>query len=161
METDFDQAEAHRLKAALQTVRSDFRGATATALSGLRLLGVDLPSQPSQQQLAAAYEAVKQGLKGRSIGDIVDLPLATNPRIEAAMALLTALEAAMFFPSGGLMFLHLAVMVQLTLEHGVTPASVQGLAWFGVNLAETYDEPSEGLAYAEVALALVDRHGYE
>ncbi|MFX8270429.1 hypothetical protein ABTL25_20340, partial [Acinetobacter baumannii] len=44
---------------------------------------------------------------------------------------------------------------------GVTPASVQGLAWFGVNLAETYDEPSEGLAYADVALALVDRHGYE
>ena len=161
METDFDKAEAHRLKAALQTVRSDFRGATATALSGLRLLGVDLPSQPSDEQLAAAYEAVKQGLKARSIADIVDLPLASNPRIEAAMALLTALEATMFFPSGGLMFLHLAVMVQLTLEHGVTPASVQGLSWFGVSLAGTYDEPREGLAYAEVALALVDRHGYE
>ncbi|WP_448044967.1 trifunctional serine/threonine-protein kinase/ATP-binding protein/sensor histidine kinase [Bradyrhizobium liaoningense] len=161
METDFDKAEAHRLKAALQTVRSDFRGATATALSGLRLLGVDLPSQPSNEQLAAAYEAVKQGLKGRSIANIVDLPLASDPRIEAAMALLTALEATMFFPSGGLMFLHLAVMVQLTLEHGVTPASVQGLSWLGVSLAGTYDEPSEGLAYAEVALALVDRHGYE
>ncbi|MGY8709755.1 AAA family ATPase [Bradyrhizobium sp. 18BD] len=161
LKTDFDKAEAHRLKAALQTVRSDFRGATETALSGLRLLGVDLPSQPSGEQLAAAYDAVKQGLKGRSIADIVDLPLVSNPRIEAAMALLTALEASMFFPSRGLMFLHLAVMVQLTLEHGVTPASVQGLAWFGVSLAATHDEPSEGLAYAEVALALVDRHGYE
>lgn len=161
METDFDKAEAHRLKAALQTVRSDFRGATATALSGLRLLGIDLPSQPSEEQLVAAYEVVKQGLNGRSIADIVDLPLASNPRIEAAMALLTALEATMFFPSSGLMFLHLAVMVQLTLEHGVTPASVQGLSWFGVSLAGTYDEPSDGLAYAEVALALVDRHGYE
>lgn len=161
METDFDKAQAHRLKAALQTVRSDFRGATATALSGLRLLGVDLPSQPSDEQLAAAYEAVKQCLRGRSIADIVDLPLASNSRIEAAMALLTALEATMFFPSGGLMFLHLAVMVQLTLEHGVTPASVQGLSWFGVSLAGTYDESGDGLAYAEVALALVNRHGYE
>jgi predicted ATPase/signal transduction histidine kinase len=161
MESDIDRSEAYRLRAALQTVRSDFRGATATALSGLRLFGIDLPEQPSPDDLAAAYDAVKRHLNGRSIADIIDLPVMTDPRIEAAMALLTALEATMFFPSGGLMFLHFAVMVRLTLEYGVTPASVQGLSWFGVSLADAYDAPVEGLAYAEAALALVDRHGFE
>jgi predicted ATPase/signal transduction histidine kinase len=161
MQTDIDRAEAYRLRAAVQTVRSDFRGATATALSGLRLLGIDLPAQPSTEQLTLAYDAVKRGLNGRDISEIVDLPVMDDPRIEAAMALLTALEATFFFPSGGLMFLHFALMVELTLEFGVAPASVQGLSWFGVSVASTYDAPEEGLAYAEVALALVDRHGYE
>lgn len=161
MATAIDQAEAHRLKAALLTVGSRYREATKTALAGLALLGVELPFQPTPAQVSAAYVTVKDGLAGRPITHLIDLPRMADPQIEATMGLLTALEATMFYPSKGLMLLHFAKMVELTLQYGVTGASVQGLAWLGVSIAHEYDAPEEGLAYAQVALALVERHGFD
>ncbi|NTX26825.1 AAA family ATPase [Burkholderia pyrrocinia] len=159
--TPADRAEAHRLKAAQLTVESRYRQAVDVALAGLALLGVELPAEPVEADLAAACDAVRDALDGRAIRDLVDLPVMTDTRVEATMALLTALEAAMFYPSGGLMLLHFATMVRLTLRHGITPASVQGLAWYGVSIAEHHDAYEDGLEFAKVALALVDRHGFE
>ncbi|KAF1031197.1 MAG: Sensor histidine kinase TmoS [Burkholderia lata] len=159
--TPADRAEAHRLKAAQLTVVSRYRQAVDVALAGLALLGVELPAEPVEADLAAACDAVREALDGRAIRSLVDLPTMTDARMEATMALLTALEAAMFYPSGGLMLLHFATMVRLTLRHGVTAASVQGLAWYGVSIAEHHDAYEDGLEFAQVALALVDRHGFE
>ncbi|WP_412023975.1 ATP-binding protein [Burkholderia cepacia] len=159
--TPADRAEAHRLKAAQLTVESRYREAVDVALAGLALLGVALPAEPTEADLAAACNAVRAALEGRAIHELVDLPVTTDTRVEATMALLTALEAAMFYPSGGLMLLHFATMVRLTLRHGVTAASVQGLAWYGVSIAEHHGEYEDGLEFAKVALALVDRHGFE
>ncbi|WP_423372271.1 trifunctional serine/threonine-protein kinase/ATP-binding protein/sensor histidine kinase [Burkholderia sp. LMG 32019] len=159
--TPADRAEAHRLKAAQLTVESRYRQAVDVALQGLSLLGVTLPAEPSAADLAAACDAVRDALAGRAIGDLVELPVTTDTRVEATMALLTALEAAMFYPSGGLMLLHFATMVRLTLQHGVTAASVQGLAWYGVSIAEHHGAYEDGFEFAKVALALVDRHGFE
>ncbi|CAB3771396.1 hypothetical protein B7G54_35600 [Burkholderia puraquae] len=159
--TPSDRAEAHRLKAAQLTVESRYREAVDVALAGLALLGVKLPAEPVEADLAAACDAVREALDGRAIHTLVDLPVMTDTRVEATMALLTALEAAMFYPSGGLMLLHFATMVQLTLRHGVTAASVQGLAWYGVSIAQYRDAYEEGFEFAQVALALVDRHGFE
>ncbi|RQZ09273.1 GAF domain-containing protein [Burkholderia sp. Bp9031] len=159
--TPADRAEAHRLKAAQLTVESRYRQAVDVALAGLALLGVELPAEPVEADLAAACDAVQEALDGRAIRTLVDLPVMTDTRVEATMALLTALEAAMFYPSGGLMLLHFATMVRLTLRHGVTAASVQGLAWYGVSIAQHRDAYEEGFEFAQVALALVDRHGFE
>jgi len=156
-----DKAGAHRLKAALLTVASDFCNAVRVALDGLRLLGIDLPTDPPPEALDATYQSIKRGLNGRPVASLVDLPPMDDPRIEAAMALLTALEAAFFYPATNLLHLHFAVMVDLTLKHGVTAASAQGMAWFGVSLATVYDKYEEGFAFASTALALVNRNGFE
>ncbi|RQZ18841.1 GAF domain-containing protein [Burkholderia sp. Bp9031] len=161
MRSAIDAAEAYRLKAALLTVNSDYAGAVDVALEGLRLLGIDFPAQPSTDDLADAYHEIEAELAGRSIAELVALEKMNDARIEAAMGLLTALEAAMFYPSAGLTLLQLATMVRLTLQYGVTGASVQGLAWYGVYIADAYDAYEEGLAFAKVALALVDKHGFE
>ncbi|WP_165848135.1 trifunctional serine/threonine-protein kinase/ATP-binding protein/sensor histidine kinase [Paraburkholderia lacunae] len=159
--TPADRAEAHRLKAALLTVESEYERAVDIALAGLALLGVDLPAHPTEADLTAACQAVRDALGERHVHELVDLPAMTDQRIGATMALLTALEAAHFYPSSGLVLLHLAMMVRLTLRHGVTAASVQGLAWYGVSIAEHCDAYEEGFEFAKVALALVERHGFE
>ncbi|MFP5515730.1 MAG: ATP-binding protein, partial [Alphaproteobacteria bacterium] len=156
-----DGAEAYRLKAARLTVASDFRGAVRVALDGLALLGIDLPTDPPPGAVAAAYDEIKRLLNGRPVSALADLPAMDDPRMEAAMALLTALEAAFFYKSGDLLHLYFARMVELTLMHGVTAASAQGIAWFGVSLATVFDKYEEGFAFASAALEMVDRHGFE
>ena len=158
--TALESAHVYRLMAILQTVRSDYEGAIIAALSGLKLLGQDLPRLPDMATIDGAYQTVKTVLGRRSIEDIQFLPLATEPEIDAATGLLSTL-AATFFVNDGLSFLHLAKSVELTLRHGLTPASAYGLAWFGVYIAHQYGAYEDGFKYAEVALKVVEKHGYE
>ncbi|MGG1948239.1 AAA family ATPase [Trinickia sp. NRRL B-1857] len=155
-----DRADVHRLKAVLQTVQSDYEGALSTALAGLSLLGVHLHRSPTAEQMRAACESVQIALRGRAIASVRHLPPCEDPRIQTVMGLLATLTSS-FFVTDGVGILHLAKMVELTLEHGVTPESPYGLAWFGVLFAGMYEAADKGLAYGQAALALVDQHGFE
>ncbi len=155
-----DKAAAYRLKATLHTLRSDYEGAIIAALAGLDLLGIHLGREPSRAQLDQAYEAVRAALAGRHISELGHLATTDNTEAEAAMALLSTLIAS-FFLNDGLSFLHLAKIVELTLQHGSTPASAYGLAWFGVFIASLYSAYEDGFAYGQAALKLVERHRYQ
>lgn len=155
-----DRADVHRLKAVLQTVQSDYEGALSTALTGLSLLGVHLHRSPTAEQMRAACESVQIALRGRAIASVRHLPRSEDRGNQVVMGLLATLTSS-FFVTDGLGILHLAKMVELTLEHGVTPESPYGLAWFGVLFAGMYEAADEGLAYGQAALALVDQHGFE
>ncbi|SAI73956.1 serine/threonine kinase [Bordetella ansorpii] len=155
-----DRAAAYRLKAAVQTVQSDYESAIATALAGLATLDIHLPRGAGPDDLRHAYEAVKRARGSRSIAELAQVPATGDRRIQAAMGLLSTLFASRFV-SDGLSFLHLAKMVELTLEEGATPESPYGLAWFGVFAAGLYGEYEDGLAYGRAALDMIERRGYE
>ncbi|MFJ4293670.1 AAA family ATPase [Cupriavidus sp. NPDC089707] len=155
-----DQAAVYRLRASLQTVRSDYEGAINAALSGLALLDVHLERAPSAQRMRDAYGAVRAALGARQIASLASLPATGDPRIHAVMGLLSTLISSLFVRDG-ISFLHVAKMVELTLDHGATPESPYGLSWFGVFVASLYEAYEDGLAYGQAAMALIDHHGYE
>lgn len=155
-----DKAAVHRLKATLQTVRSDYEGAINAALSGLALLDIHLERGPSRARMREAYDAVKQALGGRAIDSLARLPATEDSRIQTIMGLLSTLISSLFVRDG-ISFLHVAKMVELTLAHGATAESPYGLSWFGVFIASLYEEYQDGLAYGLAAMDLADRHGYE
>jgi predicted ATPase/signal transduction histidine kinase len=155
-----DHAAVHRLKATLQTIRSDYEGAIRAAQAGLALLDVHLQRAPSPAQLREAREAVTLALQGRPIATLGALSPAQDRHVQTVMGLLSTLIAS-FFVKDGISFLHLAKMVELSLRHGSTAESAYGLSWYGVFMAALYGEYEDGLAYAHAALELIDRHGYE
>lgn len=155
-----DEAAAHRLKAVLRTVRSDYEGAIDAALSGLALLDVHLGRRPDSARMKQSYDVVKRVRGARSIASLGELPATSDPRIHTIMGLLSTLISSLFVRDG-ISFLHVAKMVELTLEHGATPESAYGLSWYGVFIASLYGEYEDGLAYGLAAMALIDRHGYD
>ncbi|SOY60110.1 putative SENSOR HISTIDINE KINASE with GAF and Pkinase domains [Cupriavidus taiwanensis] len=155
-----DKAAVHRLKASLQTVRSDYEGAINAALSGLALLDIHLERGPTPARMREACDAVKQALGGRAIESLGRLPATEDGRIQTIMGLLSTLISSLFVRDG-ISFLHVAKMVELTLAHGATAESPYGLSWFGVFIASLYEEYEDGLAYGLAAMDLADRHGYE
>lgn len=158
--TALDRAKTYRLRATLRTLHSDYEGAITEALTGLALLDIPLQRKPSHEQLSLAFAQVRALVGARRIADLVHLPKADDPPVEVAMELLSTLISS-FFVNDDIRFLHLAKMVELTLMHGTTPSSGYGFAWFGVMIAERYGEYVDGQAFAEVALELTDKHGYE
>ncbi|SPC08025.1 trifunctional serine/threonine-protein kinase/ATP-binding protein/sensor histidine kinase [Cupriavidus oxalaticus] len=155
-----DQAAAYRLRASLQTVRSDDEGAIDAALSGLALLDVHLERAPSAQRMRDACDAVRAALGTRPIASLASLPATGDPRIHAVMGLLSTLNSSLSVRDG-ISFLHVARMVELTLGHGATPESPYGLSWFGVLIASLYEAYEDGFAYGQAAMALIDHHRYE
>ena len=86
-----DQATAYRLKVVLHTLKSENAQAVDSALSCLRLFGIDIPAHPTQAQVQAEYETVWRILDGRPIESLIDLPMMTDPEMLAAMQVLSAL----------------------------------------------------------------------
>lgn len=157
---NLEKAEAYRLRADIQTLRSDYEGAIRAGLTGLEYLGITLRRHPSDDVLRAAYSDVVDARAGRSVEELVSLPLATSPHAEAAMSLLATLLASVFLDDG-LSFLHAAKMAELSLQQGMTPSSTHGFAWFGVFIAHHYGEYAEGCEYAQLAMILSERNGWQ
>ncbi|WP_170975840.1 ATP-binding sensor histidine kinase [Rhizobium sp. FY34] len=155
-----DRSAVFRLRANLLTLKSDYDGAIDEALLGLDELGVQLARGSSEVEQDEAYRAIRRRLDGRQISDLEHIPLMEDPRIRAAMSLLAPLISSVF-TTDGLRFLHLAKMVELTLDHGASPESTHGLAWFGAMISDKYDAYADGLSFSLAARAILDKYGFE
>lgn len=155
-----DRANTFWLQATLKTLRSDHEGAISAALEGLSLLGMPLQRKPAQAELDEVYRRIRALIGQRSISELTALPEMDEPRIEAAMKLLSTLISS-FFVDDGMGFMHLAKMVELTLLHGTSPASCYGLAWFGVMIASRYEAYVDGHQFVQLALDIGEQRRYE
>ena len=92
--SNVDHADASCLKIQLHIVKAEYQQAVDSALTCLRRFGIDMPAHPTWEQVQAEYETVWQTLNGRPIESLIDLPLMTDPELQAAMQVLSVLTAA-------------------------------------------------------------------
>jgi predicted ATPase/signal transduction histidine kinase/CheY-like chemotaxis protein len=155
-----DQAAVYQVKVLLHTVKSENPQAVASALTCLRLFGIDLPAHPTQEQVRAEYETVWRNLEGRPIESLIDLPLMIDPELQAAMRLLSALFDAVYFTDFHLLCLHLCRVVNISLQHGTTGAFAHACGWLGAILGPVFRRYRDGCAFGKLACDLVERHSF-
>ncbi|HEX5460779.1 MAG TPA: AAA family ATPase [Steroidobacteraceae bacterium] len=153
-----DKSAAYRIKVDLHVVKSENAKAIESALECLRLFGIDMRPHPAREEVDVEYEKVWRGLAGRPIESLIDLPLMTDPEMQAAMRLLSALFAPAYFTDVNLLHLHLCHMVNLTLRYGTTDASTYAYAQFGVVLGAGFDRFDEAYRFSRLACDLVEKH---
>jgi predicted ATPase len=125
-----DKATAYRLKIDLHVVKSENPKAIESALECLRLFGIDMPAHPTSEQVDAEYERVWNNLGGSPIESLIDLPLMTDPEMQAAMRVLSVLSPPAYFTDINLLRLHLCHMVNVSVKYGTTDASAQAYSRF-------------------------------
>ena len=157
--SNIDQAAAYRLKVQLHIVKGEYPQAVEAALTCLRLFGIDLPAHPTREQVQAEYDTVWQNLNGRPIESLIDLPLMTDPDVQAAMQVLATLSNPAFFTDFQLFCLHLCRMVNVTLRHGICGASAPGCGFFGFILGAFFHRHSESYRFAKLSCDLVEKLG--
>jgi len=155
-----DQAAVYHLKVLLHVRKSENAQAVAGALTCLHLLGIDLPAHPTWEQVQAEYEMVWRNLDGRPIEHLIDLPLMTDPEMQAAMRLLSALHDAAYLTDLHLYYLRVCRMVNVSIQHGTSAASTHGLASFGMVLGPVFHRYREGYRFTKLACDLVEKHGF-
>ncbi len=157
--SNIDQAAAYRLKVQLHMVKGEYPQSVDDALTCLRLLGIDLLAHPTREQVQAEYDTVWQNLNGRPIESLIDLPLLTDPEVQAAMQVLATLSSPAFFTDFQLFCLHLCRMVNVTLQHGICGASAPGCGFFGFILGAFFHRHSESYRFAKLSCDLVEKLG--
>ncbi|MEA3091869.1 MAG: hypothetical protein QOJ04_3211, partial [Caballeronia sp.] len=155
-----DQAAVYHLKVQLHIVRSENPQAVDSVLTCLRLFGIDFPAHPTREQVQAEYETVWRNLAGRPIESLIDLPLMTDPELQAAMRLLSALFDAAYFTDFHLFCLHLCRMVNVSLQHGATGASAHACGFLGFILGPVFHRYREGYRFTKLGCDLVEKHGF-
>src|SRR5712675_1889813 len=155
-----DQAAVYQVKVLLHTVKSESAQAVATALTCLRLFGTDIRAHPTWEQVQAEYETVWQNLNGRHIEGLIDLPLMTDPELQAAMQVLSVLQDPANRTDFHLFCLLVCRMVNVSTQHGLCGASAHGCAYLGTILGPVFHRYSEGYRFGKLACDLVDKHGF-
>jgi predicted ATPase len=155
-----DKSAAYRLKISLHVMRSENPKGVESALECLRLFGIEMPAHPTREQVAAEYEKVWNNLGDRPIESLVDLPLMTDPEMQAAMSVLSVLSSPAQFTDLDLFRLHLCHMVNLSMKYGATDASAQAYSRFGTTLGSLSHRYTDGYRFGKLACDLIERHGF-
>src|ERR1700738_2235946 len=155
-----DQAAVYHLKVLLHTVRSERAQAVATALTCLRLFGIDIPAHPTWEQVQAEYEAVWQSLNGRPIENLIGLPLMTDPELQTAMQVLSLLTPPAYFTDFRLYCLQVCRMVNVSIQHGTSGPSAHAFGFLGIVLGLVFHRYSDAYRFAKLGCDLVEKHGF-
>ncbi|MEG4852559.1 AAA family ATPase [Microcoleus sp. B5-D4] len=155
--TILDKIKIYEIQIATHAAQGKMLEAIAVGRDALRLLGIDLPSEPDKATIGKALQALASQLQGRQIEQLLDLPLMTNPQNRAAMQLLRMLGAPVFQAMPGLLPLVTSTMVSLSLSFGNAPASTVGYAMHGMVLCAFLGKGETGYAFGKLALSLLDR----
>ncbi len=155
-----DEAAVYCLKVQLQIMKSENHQAVTTALTCLRGFGIDMPAHPIEEQVQSDYEALWQTLNGRPIESLIDLPLMTDPELQAAMQMLSALIPSAYFTDQRLFRLQIFRMVTISLQHGASMYSATGYAYFGIALGTAFHRYRDGYRFAKLACDLLDKYGF-
>ena len=154
------EAAVYRLRVQLHVIKSEYQQAVAAGLTCLRRLGIDMPAHPTKERVEAEYEMVRQTLDGRSIESLIDLPLMNDPELLAAMEVLSVLMTPAYFTDFRLYCLQVCRMVNVSLQHGASGASVSAFAHWLSGPGWIFHRYDEAYRFAKLAGDLVEKHGF-
>jgi histidine kinase len=125
------------------------------AAVAVRQAGGTLDGDPGMPQLLLGLLRSRWALQGgrRSHERLLQLPLCTDPLVQARMRLEASLFSPAFYGRPRLFPMLSFIVLRETLRHGVTPESCVALMVYGIVRASTGDL-HEGIGYGRVALAL-------
>jgi PAS domain S-box-containing protein len=155
-----DLAAIYHLKIQFHVVKSEVHQGVESALTCLRLFGIDIPAHPSWDQVQAEYETVLETLNGRPIDGLIDLPLMTDPEVQAAMRLLSVLTTTSYLTDFHLFCLLACRVVKVGMQHGMSGASAHGYALLGFILGPIFHRYREGYHFAKLACDLAEKHRF-
>ncbi len=157
--TVIDAAQAHRLRIRLRNVQNRYAEAVDIGVEVAASLGVALPRKPRTAHVMweAAHTLLAQ--RRRHPIEFENLPAATDPKIQAAMLLLSNTAAAAYFGEPNLMPLIAMTGTRLSFKYGMTPQSPYNFSVWALALCGVLGRIEDGYRFGALALAVARRYG--
>jgi predicted ATPase/GAF domain-containing protein/tRNA A-37 threonylcarbamoyl transferase component Bud32 len=161
--TDAERASLCKMRVVVLCSIGRYAEAVAVGCEGLTVLGI--PTTPeelgSREVLLAELEQIQKQIQndlgGRRIEDLVDTPELHDPRLRGALEILDAMAASAFY-TGPTPYAVVGFKgMNLALRHGHTSVCAFNYMNGAFALTLNLGRVTEGLAFGELALALLER----
>jgi predicted ATPase len=130
-----DKVEIYQVRINALTAQNRLLDAIQAAREILEPLGVRLPLKPGQAEVDEALREVDQALQGRSFASLLAIPQApAGAAHHGVLRILDSIHATTAMTLQSLGPIVAAKMVQLTIMHGRTEASISGYVYLGIQL---------------------------
>src|SRR5580700_5990033 len=144
------------------TERLQFDRAVAVALDYLRHVGIEFSPHPTEDEARREYEQIWSHLGSRTIEDVADLPLMSDPESLATIDVLTKVSVPAFLTDPNLDCLTTFRAVNLSLERGNCEASCLAYAMLGSRMARSrfrFGDCKTAFRFGQVGFELVEGRG--
>jgi PAS domain S-box-containing protein len=157
--TTVECASVACLRADIYTALGQSSRAVGVGLDYLRHLGGEWPLHPADEDVRCEYERVNSQLASRTIEDLVQLPLMSDPASLATIDVLTKIGTPAFFTEPNLWTLTNCRRLSLSLERGNSDGSCLAYVGLGLIAAKRYGDYKAAFRFGETGFELVERLG--
>lgn len=128
-------------------------------LDWLRREGTVWPQHPTREDAAREYERIWTRLGQRTIEDLVELPLTSDPDVLDTLDVFTEAVTTSNFFDEHLSSLIVCRMVNLSLEHGNCDASCFAYVWMAIVAGPRFGNYRDGFRFGQLGYDLVEKRG--
>jgi PAS domain S-box-containing protein len=150
-----DIATVTRLRMALYTTLGRADRGVEVGVEQLRTFGIEWSTHPSEEEVRAEYDRLRQRVGERPIETLVDLPATKDPHLLALMEILLDMPAV--FTDKRLHDLAVLRMANLSLEHGLSDGSALAFAHLSMAIGPRFGHHRDGFRFGHLGVALVER----
>ena len=155
--TTVERAAVACLRIDVCTALNQSDRAVVVCLNYLQHVGIDWSPHPTREEVEEEYERIWRQLGGRSIEELVDLPLMTDTEWRATMDVLTAAASQAQHTDANLFCLIPCRMANLSLEHGNCDGSCFAYVWLGMSLGPHFGEYKAAYRFGKLAVDLLEQ----
>ena len=131
--------------------------AIAVGLDCLRHLGIEWSPHPTEDEARREYDRIWSQLGSRSVEELVDLPITTDPASLATLDVLTKVFAAAMYTEANLACLVICRAVNLSLERGNCDGSTFAYVMLGAIAGARFGDYRAGFRLGQLGYELVEQ----
>jgi PAS domain S-box-containing protein len=143
----------------LYTTLDQSSRAIAVGLDYLRHLGIDWSPHPTAEDARREYQRIWSQLGSRTIEDLIELPLMSDPPSLATLDVLTKLGPPSLHTDANLFSLVICRAVNLSLEGGNCDGSCFAYVRLGMVAGPRFGDYQAGFRFGRLGHDLVEQHG--
>ncbi|HZC94534.1 MAG TPA: histidine kinase, partial [Bradyrhizobium sp.] len=157
--TTAERALVACLRMAVCTTLDQSSHAVTVCLDYLRQVGIEWSPHPTEEEARREYERIWSLLRGRTIEELIDLPLMEDPASFATIDVLNKLFAPATYINSNLSSLAICKAVSLSLELGNCDASCLAYVQLGKIVGPHFGDYKAGFRFGQLGYDLVERRG--
>ncbi|MGL5065425.1 MAG: trifunctional serine/threonine-protein kinase/ATP-binding protein/sensor histidine kinase, partial [Microcoleus sp.] len=150
-----DRADIQVIRIIQNTLQGKYIEAIGIGLDALAELGIEIDRTQLAEINQREFDAIEQELEHRSIADLIDLPLAIDPSIQATIKLLTAINPTTYIVGDIETFTFVVLKAtRLSIECGNIAESILAYANYGLLLGSMHQKYQLGYEFTDFAVQL-------
>jgi PAS domain S-box-containing protein len=151
-----DKVKVYNLKIQAYQAQLNLQEALKVGISVLKLMGINLPSDPKKTHIDKAFSNVKEAMKGMEVEDLLKLPPMSDPIKLAAMEIMVSTVPTTYKAAPMLTPILTCKIVEMSIKYGNSPLSAGVYAFYGMILCAGTNDIELGYKLGRMSIELIE-----